>query len=236
MKGGLILIFIFLSVIYFADAIYCGDNQLDEGEVCDINRLSWYTCLNFSYDGGGLGCLEDCSGYDYDECYGNDICGNDIVDSSELCDGDNVRGRTCADEGYEGGTLKCGNNCNQYDYSECTGEIAVCGDEMINGTEECDDGLSNETCESKGFDFGVLRCIDCMFNVEQCFNEDAVDETPETSDGEVVVGENLGTETLPGVAGSESSGMKLSTWLLISLGVLIAGIVLIWLFVFKLKK
>ena len=75
-----------------------------------------------------------------------------------------------------------------------------------------------------------------MFNVEQCFNEDAVDETPETSDGEVVVGENLGTETLPGVAGSESSGMKLSTWLLISLGVLIAGIVLIWLFVFKLKK
>src|SRR3989344_5078408 len=50
MKKGVIFLLMFLLAVFSVSAIYCGDGELDEGEICDVGKLSHYTCLNFSYD------------------------------------------------------------------------------------------------------------------------------------------------------------------------------------------
>ncbi len=47
------------------------------------------------------------------------VCGNDIIDSGEQCDGSNLGGQTCTSRGYTGGTLSCGGSC-AFDVSACT--------------------------------------------------------------------------------------------------------------------
>lgn len=47
------------------------------------------------------------------------LCGNDVIDSGEQCDQGNLNGQTCASQGFVGGTLKCGANC-QFDTTGCT--------------------------------------------------------------------------------------------------------------------
>jgi hypothetical protein len=46
---------------------------------------------------------------------------------------------------------------------------AVCGDGVVNGSEQCDGGeLGTETCVSQGFDGGDLACANCMLDTSQC--------------------------------------------------------------------
>jgi len=45
------------------------------------------------------------------------ICGNDIIEFGEQCEGD-TGGRTCKDLGFTRGTLRCGANC-LFDVSGC---------------------------------------------------------------------------------------------------------------------
>ena len=53
------------------------------------------------------------------DTYCGALCGNNIIEGSEQCDGTNLNGKTCASLGYTGGTLKC-TNCF-FDTSGCTG-------------------------------------------------------------------------------------------------------------------
>jgi hypothetical protein len=47
------------------------------------------------------------------------VCGNNIVENSEACDGSNFNGKTCQDyQIYVGGTLHCNADC-QFDTSDC---------------------------------------------------------------------------------------------------------------------
>lgn len=46
------------------------------------------------------------------------ICGNNIVEYGENCDGSALDGQTCLSLGYDGGTLSCGIGCD-FDVSEC---------------------------------------------------------------------------------------------------------------------
>src|SRR3989338_4056600 len=209
MKKGVIFLLMFLLAVFSVSAIYCGDGVLDEGEICDVGKLSHYTCLNFSYDGGDLGCLDDCSDYDYGECFGDDICGNGIVDSDELCDSDNIRGRTCEDEGYGSGTLSCSVDCNSYDISECT-EINKTVD--LNSTGEI-----NETIELNLTEENLTETLDLEdLNVDN--------EVVDVPSGVV------------GVASSESKVITLGVWLIIIISLLVIGVFFIWLYIFKLKK
>jgi hypothetical protein len=59
----------------------------------------------------------------------------------------------------------CGCNPN---HTECN--KPCCGDEKVDITEECDkSNLNGNTCQSLGFDKGILRCDDdCRLNVSNC--------------------------------------------------------------------
>ncbi|PIP26606.1 MAG: hypothetical protein COX31_01300 [Candidatus Moranbacteria bacterium CG23_combo_of_CG06-09_8_20_14_all_40_16] len=46
------------------------------------------------------------------------VCGNNIVEWSEQCDGSALNGETCLSLGFDGGTLSCDTGCD-FDVSEC---------------------------------------------------------------------------------------------------------------------
>jgi cysteine-rich repeat protein len=85
----------------------------------------------------------DCGG-------GGQICGNNIREGTEACDGVALGGETCISQGFTGGTLKCKADCT-FDTSSCTAApITQCGNGKIEGTEQCDDGntVSGDGCDS----------------------------------------------------------------------------------------
>ncbi len=66
-------------------------------------------------------------------------CGNGSIDADEDCDGTAPpAGATCVSEGFAGGgVLTCDETC-ELDASECVAQ--VCGNGIVEGTEECDAG------------------------------------------------------------------------------------------------
>jgi hypothetical protein len=55
--------------------------------------------------GGELACDETCQ-LDPSGCHAY-TCGNGVADGSDACDGPDVNGETCENQGYDGGTLDC---------------------------------------------------------------------------------------------------------------------------------
>ncbi len=109
-------------------------------------------------------------------------CGNPTIDAFEACDGANLGtpARTCADEGFDGGTLLCV-NC-QLDTSLCI----ECGNGVREGLEQCDGAdVGTYTCEGLGFDGGTLDCrADCIFDTNLCTScGDGVRDGVEECDG-----------------------------------------------------
>ena len=47
------------------------------------------------------------------------ICGNNIIDGEEVCDGDDLAGETCQSRGYQSGNLDCNDSCDEFDVSGC---------------------------------------------------------------------------------------------------------------------
>lgn len=98
------------------------------------------------------------------------FCGNDIVQSGEVCDGSDLAGMTCIDLGYDGGTLGCTTDC-EFDTSNCTSTEPYCGDGVVNNKGEFCDGsdLNGNDCDSVGCFGGVLGCTtDCLFDISGC--------------------------------------------------------------------
>lgn len=48
------------------------------------------------------------------------VCGDQMLDASEACDGDLVRGATCEAMGFAGGTMRCFPDCRALNLTECT--------------------------------------------------------------------------------------------------------------------
>ena len=99
------------------------------------------------------------------------MCGNDIAEEGEVCDGADLRGMTCQDYGFQGGVLACNDECTAYDMSGCTStSTPYCGNNVIDDGEDCDgDNLGGQTCVGLGFDSGVLACTDtCEFDTSGC--------------------------------------------------------------------
>jgi len=89
---------------------------------------------------------------------GRPECGNGIIDHNEQCDGGNHDGVTCADLGFDRGTLICDPVACIYDVSECVAGPR-CGDGVINSNERCDGwNLGGSTCSGLGFQGGTLGC------------------------------------------------------------------------------
>ncbi|PKN47560.1 MAG: hypothetical protein CVU59_02440 [Deltaproteobacteria bacterium HGW-Deltaproteobacteria-17] len=99
----------------------CGNGLLEEGETCDGPALGGKTCVDLGYVGGTLGCLSDCSDFDDTSCDGatGPVCGDNLAEGSEVCDGSDLRGKTCITQGWDGGILRCASGCGAYNTVGC---------------------------------------------------------------------------------------------------------------------
>ncbi len=67
------------------------------------------------------------------------VCGNNQREATEVCDGTDLGGRTCIDEGFVGGTLACAADCGAYQTAGCQAaapvvvinEVTSAGDDLI---------------------------------------------------------------------------------------------------------
>lgn len=133
-------------------------------------------------DAGAItGFLTECSDGVSDSAEGGGTlpaCGDaDINVAGEECDGVNLGSRTCDSFGFTGGTLSCNGSC-RFDTSLCTtGSGSGCGNGVVDGTEDCDQGdLHNSTCESESFVGGTLKCgANCSYDTSDCWNQRFVD-------------------------------------------------------------
>jgi hypothetical protein len=126
----------------------CGDGMKNGEELCDGNDLGGNTCETFNLGGGTLLCTPNCMNWNFAMCDTGAICGNDVVEGPEHCDGMDLNGNTCLDHPmYADGTLACV-EC-ELDYSGCTPCVANAG--------ACD---SNEQCCSESCDaLGLGLCL-----------------------------------------------------------------------------
>lgn len=76
-----------------------------------------------------------------------EVCGDDEVGGSEVCDGSDLDGADCTDLGYsEPGGAACDPECDQVDYSGC---VATCGDGEVEHGEDCDGGgVDTASCDA----------------------------------------------------------------------------------------
>ena len=140
----------------YTDCGFCGDTIVSGPEVCDKEGDIGAECI--AEPGGYAGhlqCLDDCSDWDT-ECIADGDCGDGVVNGNELCEINDI-GPQCDDEdGYYGNYVCKATNLWEaaekppipvippYESEECFwGECDItesCGDGVINGPEECDDG------------------------------------------------------------------------------------------------
>lgn len=129
----------------------CGDGQISGTEECDGALLNDATCvtLDFAPDvpDAAVTCIAagesgECT-YDTSTCR-DQYCGNNNVESPEVCDGDDLGTVSCRSEGFYSGDVTCATDCNSADTSACVEN--VCGNGTVEGPEVCDGSLFEVTC------------------------------------------------------------------------------------------
>ncbi len=180
-----------------AAAAECGNNTKETGETCDGTDLDSETCVTQGYDSGDLACQVDCSAFDVSSCVSDAVCGDEVQEAPEVCDGDDLDSETCVSQGFDSGDLACNVGCSAFDTSSCVSD-AVCGDNSKEGSEACDGSdLDSETCVTQGYVSGDLACeSDCSaFDTSGCTGTGPVCGNNEKEGSEVCDGTDLDTET-----------------------------------------
>ncbi len=135
------------------------------------NSTTYYYRLSV-YDTSGNASAGVCANATPSGVVETSVCGNNIVESGEQCDGTNLNGATCVSRGYDGGSLSCSNSCT-FNVSSCTNALATCGNSIVNVGETCDDGNNNQNdsctnlCQAAICGDNVIRS-----GVEQCDGSD----------------------------------------------------------------
>jgi cysteine-rich repeat protein len=84
---------------------------------------------------------------------GGPLCGNGVIDGNEECDGADLNGHDCTDQGFAN---PAGATCSATCHIKYTGCNNVCGNGVVEPGEQCDDQNTNafdacsNTCESQG--------------------------------------------------------------------------------------
>jgi len=70
--------------------------------------------------------LETLHGIGYAECLAapppGPVCGNNVIETGETCDGPLLAGETCVSQGFDGGVLACAGDCMSFDTSVCVND------------------------------------------------------------------------------------------------------------------
>ncbi|SVD82925.1 uncharacterized protein METZ01_LOCUS435779, partial [marine metagenome] len=129
------------------DVAVCGDGQVSGKEVCDGIEVAGETCVSQGFGEGTLGCSADCMSYDATACRAAPVCGNNVREADEACDGYDLADQSCALQGYAGGNLGCNADCTGFNFAACTEEAGYCGNGNIDATEICDgNSLGGQNC------------------------------------------------------------------------------------------
>lgn len=88
------------------------------------------------------------------------VCGNDVEDPGETCDGADLGGQTCETLGNGVGTLSCSPDCQGFDLTGCGG-VPYCGNGTLDPGEACDQGGETSTCDA---DCTSPACSDGLVN------------------------------------------------------------------------
>lgn len=107
----------------------CGNDTREATELCDGTDLDGQNCITRGYIEGTLACASDCTAFDETGCSGTPVCGNNIREGLETCDGTDLAGQSCQSQGFLEGSLACypdgtANECT-FDTSGCSGS-ALC--------------------------------------------------------------------------------------------------------------
>ncbi len=137
-------------------------------EICKVNKFGEGKCENLAE----LPC-------------GNGIIEGEELGGSEVCDGNNLSGKTCADFGFKTGTLKCSADCRSFDKSGCSNDTTPPDDNNdhggpsppatpptcteVNGTcsTECAPGYvyyGNKETDESCFKSHGIKLICCVIN------------------------------------------------------------------------
>ncbi|RJO71889.1 MAG: hypothetical protein C4523_03495 [Myxococcales bacterium] len=185
-----------------AASLRCGNGEIDAGETCDETALAGQTCESLGFGAGALACQTDCKDFDRRGCGAPLTCGNGGGDGVEVCDGEDLDGKTCVDLGFTGGELACNGQCTAFDTSGCTSGCTPecgereCGPDPVCG-ESCGDCDEYSTCDEAG------QCV------EIC-NLDPIDAdrtlTIDLKTADVVATFTLDGETMPDNSQSNARG------------------------------
>jgi len=188
----------------------CGDGTRDPVEQCDGDDLAGTTCLDLGYYGGTAGCSGRCT-FDASQCIGR--CGDDVRTLGESCDGPDLGSPApdCSAFGfYSGGPVACNALCG-FDTSQCHD---TCGDNIINGPEDCDGtalGAPVPRCSDFGFySGGPVSCNGvCGFDTSSCSETcgDDIVNGPEACDGANLGGADCTSLGYYGAAGLACNGV-----------------------------
>jgi len=75
------------------------------------------------------------------------ICGNDLKETGEACDGNDLAEKTCQGLGFDGGDLSCLDDCSDFDTIQCFNLPSQCNDGIDNDEDGLIDYPNDPGCE-----------------------------------------------------------------------------------------
>ncbi|MCX4241760.1 hypothetical protein [Paraliomyxa miuraensis] len=154
----------------------CGDGVAQAGEACDNGDLRGEDCITQGFDGGQIGCLDNCSDFDETACgiFGGDCCS---ANGTPGCQDPTCTATVCAalphccDVAWDEACQAFASTallCQGVGMDDCP--PTVCGNGVVQQGEECDGGdLDGQSCATLGMGFGPLQCdANCEFDTSSC--------------------------------------------------------------------
>ena len=140
LRSALVFMVLALSIRWIgqAQAATCGNGLIEPAEECDDNNgrsndgCSSACVLEAGFCQGGTGMVSDPSFYS--------------CDSASEC----ANGQSCSQEECTPSHCSCAAGRGWFCNLECRGRCTGCGDRVVSGGEQCDDGngLNNDGCSS----------------------------------------------------------------------------------------